>query len=239
MVEGAQTVAQFDGYNEKGIPSVAVVVQWSNKLASVAALIKNPTNNSVKIDLGPPDLPVSQQIANNNQRNPSWLSSANGVRVWVDENGGPVILAFGVAPQTNVSSIDRDRARLAAEGAIAEFVAENITAEDILNTGNAYQEMTPEIRNNLVETEYRRTIKSNAANLTLSGIVQVASWRGDDEIGRAPMQVVVLQWTPSSAAAARDLQKQMQQENLRPNLPTPQTGGGAGREGVTANPNRF
>lgn len=242
LIHGAMTVAQFEGNDVSGKPSVIVVMQWSNKLQSVAALVRNPSSNTI-IDLGPRDISIQEQITNKDRLNPNWLSTANGVRVWVDENAKPVVLGFGIAPATSITSIDKSRARLAAEAAIVQFAAENIVAEAAEKGAFVYQEDNKGRAETFNANVFKERIQAQSASIKLAGVVEIAQWRGVDELGKVPMQVVVIAWSPVSASVAGNLQKEMQnpgpQEIRRDNQTTPAPVGAPAREGVGADPFRF
>ncbi|WP_157985962.1 hypothetical protein [Teichococcus vastitatis] len=200
LATGAMTPVQFEGLNGDGKMAVLVGVVWSDRLQRLAEGLWSPTLEGAG---GPPGQSLQDRIEAENRRDPAWMSATNGVRIWRDERGEKVLVAFGAAPATQLSSMDRSRARLGALAALQRFVAEQVEAADGENTALSFRGSTTNDGQAFDNSAYQNRIRARANDITISGATITHEWRGVHPIGRANMQVVMLAWSPSSDAAAR------------------------------------
>jgi hypothetical protein len=208
LTSGAFIVTEFEGPNVDGNYSVLVGMIWSVRLAKIAEAIINP---AIKLDPQEPDLPISKQIEKLTAANPTWMATAHGVRVWTDENGERVIIGFGSASGTSSTTIDRDRAALAARAAIQRFVGELVETAATDKNEMTYQEGN-QAKRVFDSSSYERRIEAKSQEINISGSNIVAQWRDNHPFGRTRLQAVAVMWSPTAAGIARDLGNQMQRK---------------------------
>jgi len=200
LASGAITPVQFEGLDADGKLAVLVGMVWSDRLQRLAESLWSP---DLIVQPGLGGQSIANRIDAESQRDPAWLTATNGIRVWQDENGEKVLVSFGAAPATTLSSLDRSHARDRALAALQHFVGEQIESASEGGTALTYQETTGGKAATFDSGRYEERISAHSREVTISGAEQVYEWRGQHPFGRANMQVVVLAWSPSRNASAR------------------------------------
>ena len=213
--EGAFTAVQCEGplSAENGSAyGVLVGLIQSPKLARVAQSITDPR---IKAPPFPKKLPIDDQFAQRAAEQGDWMAFTQGARVWSDEKGDPVVIGFGVTSASSMSSADQAQARLRALVAVQRFVGEQIVARERGNGLVADTETANGQRQDLDSSVFQQRIAARAKDLHLSGVQQVGTWRGMHPVGKVPMQVVAMAWSPTFTAEGRKIENTM-----RPVSPT-------------------
>jgi hypothetical protein len=209
FTSGAFTIANFEGPNADGKYVVLAGIVWSLRLANVATSIYYPGAALQQGTSGGPTL--KQQIDTMSQENPDMYPISGGARVWRDENGHFAIIAFGSAPASSTSAIDRDRAALKAKESIQQFVGETVVTDGASKDAFTVQETTQGSRI-FNDDSYHREIDAQAKSVSLSGVFTLSEWRGEHPAGKVRMQVVVVAWSPTSAQTAGLLSSALQRQ---------------------------
>jgi hypothetical protein len=232
---GALTAHQCEGLNADGRYTVVVAMMWSLRLQEIAESITDPA----RARPAAPTTPLAEQFRVRTQDNPTWLSTTMGVRVWTNEKGERVVVGFGAVGGSSSASIDEDRARLQALGAIQRFVGEKVEVRDTENGQFVARENTAGDRQVFDNQAFESRIEARSKTVRLQGIATMQRWRGKHPWADTPMQVVVLVWTPSGGVAAEAVRQEVQQgeQRLRAGAGTPPSGG-AGQSGPVGAPTR-
>ena len=82
-------------------------------------------NPNIKLPLGSDRIALKERFANFEKRNPEWLLTTLGARVWTDENGEMIIVGFGASSASTLKSADKQQAILYAQTEIGRFVSES------------------------------------------------------------------------------------------------------------------
>ncbi len=240
---GAMTPVQFEGPTAEGKLSVLVGMVWSNRHQKLAEALWSPDAPVRSAAAGES---IAARIAAASRAEPAWAASSNGIRIWTDEKGEKVLVAFGTAPATSLNSLDRTRAHDNALLALQRFVGERLVVNTDGKEAFQYRE-TADGRGQSFDTgDYRANIVARSRDVTIRGANVVHTWRGAHPIGRADMQVVVLAWSPSSDAYARatgaalaEGEERMRRQGAVPPAPgTPPAGGAAAAPPPAAVPSR-
>ena len=101
------------------------------------------------------------------KRNPDWLLTTLGARVWTDENGEMIIVGFGASSASTLKSADKQQAILYAQSEIRRFVGESLEASDTLNDQFAYRQLASGTEQVFDANHYEERIKcARRANKT-------------------------------------------------------------------------
>lgn len=232
---GAFTAHQCEGPNADGRYTVLVAMMWSLRLQEIAESIIDPARARPTV----PAAPLAEQFRLRTQENPTWLSTTMGARVWTNEKGERVVVGFGAVGGTSSASIDEDRARLQALGAIQRFFGEKVEVRDTENGQFVARENAGGERQVFDNQAFESRIESRAKTVRLQGITTLQRWRGKHPWSDTPMQVMVLVWTPSGGLAADGVRQEVQQgeQRLRGGAGAPPAGG-AGQSGPVGAPTR-
>ena len=206
VAAGAFTIKECEGNDADGNYSVGTGLIWSPKLDDIARSMIDPR---VKVAVTSPALPLHDQFAAEATTEPNWMAYTQGARVYTNEKGERVIVGFGVASGSGMSSVDIEQARVRALGAIQRFVGEKL--ETGREDGEQYQQRV--LVSKKVETfdtgAFNNRVNARAREITLTGAYQVGQWRGKHPWGETPMQVVAMAYTPTAAASAAALRQQV------------------------------
>jgi len=221
---GAFTVVQCEGQStsDGGKYSVLVGLIWSPKLAKIAESIWNP---AIKLPPEPVESSLDKQFAAFSDKNPDWLAYSLGARVFTDEKGEYVVVGFGVAPQSSMMSVDKRRASLDALAAIQRFVGEKVEANSEEKERFERREFASGENSSFDTSVYINNVNARSQDLKLSGVTEVASWRGVHPWSSAKMQVVAMAWTPQwstdsiqAAAMMRAIEKHLNGQGATPDM---------------------
>lgn len=207
FTSGAFTAYQCEGPNDENTYSVGVVMFWSSRLQAISQMLVDP---SVRLPPAPPGLPLNEQFAARARENADWLAFTGGTRVWTDERGQRVVVGFGAVAATGLASVDEQRARLRALAAIQRFAGERIESRSTEDSDFA-DRTTGEGTRTFDASAFEQRIESRANQISLSGVHTVTTWRGRHPAGDVNMQVVVLRWSPDSAAAGQALGREIRE----------------------------
>jgi hypothetical protein len=211
FMAGAMTAQQCEGPDADGRYAVSVTLFWSQRLQEIAENIIDPAH-AVRVAPGPS---LAEQFRQQALENPTWLTSAMGVRVWTNDTGERVVVGFGAVGGSSSASIDEDRARLQALGAIQRFVGERLEVRDSETGQFAARETGTGERQVFDNQAFQQKIEARARTVRLQGITTLQRWRGRHPWADTPMQVVVLVWTPSNSLAAETAREEAQQAQQR------------------------
>lgn len=200
-VAGAVVPVQFEGNDPDGKLTVLVAMAWSERLARISEGLWAP----IVPEREAPDRSIAARVEEEERRDPAWLASANGVRLWRDERGETVLVAFGAVGTSSVPSADVSRAKLYALAAMQRFVGEQIAAGQDETSSLSFRETADGRQATFDNATYQQVVRARAAEVTISGAEQVADWRGRHPQGEVPMQVVAMAWSPSRNAGAQAL----------------------------------
>lgn len=235
FTSGAFTAHQCEGTNTEGTYSVGVVMLWSSRLQTVSQMLVDP---SVRLPPAPPAPPLAEQFAARGQAAPDWLAVTGGTRVWTNERGERVVVGFGAVAATGLASVDEQRARLRALAAIQRFAGERLESRS--TEDSEFTDRTTGAGTRTFDAgSFEQRIEARANTISLNGVFPVTTWRGRHPWGDVNMQVVVLAWTPSSAASGQALGQEIRDGQARaPAARAPERGSPSGapmRQGASSN----
>ena len=209
FVSGAFTAIQCEGPSaeDEGRYSVLVGLIWSPILQKIAESI---WDNSLRLPPAPPGMSLKDRFASFSAENVDWMAYSNGARVFTDENGNRVVVGFGVAPRTTLSSADQGRARLQAMAAIQRFLGEKVVARSTEQKRFEHRAFTDDTDTSFDSSNYATQIDAVSKELQLKGTADVGSWRGEHPWSKAGMQVVAIAWSQAWANDSRAISEVMQ-----------------------------
>jgi hypothetical protein len=232
---GSITAHQCEGPNSDGRYTVSVTLMWSVRFQDIAESIIDPA----RAQRVAPSSTLAEQFQARSRDNPTWLSTTMGVRVWTNEAGERVVVGFGAVGGTSSASIDEDRARLQAIGAIQRFVGEQITVVGEEKGAMVARENAAGERQIFDNQAFESKIVATTRTVRLQGITTLQRWRGRHPFTDTQMQVVVLVWTPSNGLAADGVRRELQEGEQRSRSgPATPPSGLPGTGGAVAAPTR-
>ena len=202
MVRGASPIFNAEGPNDLDQYTVTVGIAWSPKLIDTVERLHRPSGKAIK---GNPGLSVAQRIDAMLEKDPNALSAFQGLRVWRDGDGNPVVVSAYAIDRQGSDSISQRRAALGARGQIAALIAEDIVSRDSTGGRNVLDAYADGTARNYDETTYHARITATARDIELAGVRQVTTWKGKHPVSRAPMYVGVFAWSADSRERARTL----------------------------------
>ncbi len=193
FLQGATPVFNAEGPNIDGHYTVVVGLAWSMNLAGIAESLLNP--NMETATLSPGDS-VREQIGQMLSSEPNALSAFQGVRIWRNELGQPVLVSAAAEERSGNVVIVRRKAALRARAQMARFVAENIESRSALEGGETFDLTSGEKSKAFDESEFNERITAKSKQVKLVGSHAVYTWSGPHPISRSKMHVTVMLWSP-------------------------------------------
>ena len=126
-----------------------------------------------------------------------------------NEKGEPVLLSFGhsyLQMETTEEKIIGEReASLKADGYLASFAGEMVSAFEALNGSSTYSQLTD--GEHLERTGGYQSREDIRFNLELSGVKKVVSWTQEHPLSGQLIIGVVKSWSPTSVMLANKVEK--------------------------------
>ncbi len=220
-VQGTQIIQAFEGSFQDNY-QIAVITLWSKNLERMVKMMESGT--------APRPLPkkrakekILQQLPDSDQE----LACLTGVRVYINQRGEHVLLAFG---QSGVEVIggraDKayeradNKARLRAMAAIRNFMGERVafTADEELQETLALYASDYEGGEGKSEyhaiSRFNQKIQAKAKEQKITGVYSVYYKELKHPFTERPMVIKVLAWSPQSQAMAHDVKRMIEQKTL-------------------------
>lgn len=202
MVRGASPMFNAEGANDLNQYSVTVGIVWSPKLIDTVERLRRPSGSASK---GRPGLSITQRIDAMLEKDRYALAAFQGLRVWRDGDGNPVVVSAYAIDRQGSDSISQRRAALHARGQIATWIAEDIVSRDSTGGQHILDSYADGLTRNYDETTFHTRITATARDIEIPGVRQVGTWKGKHPVSRAPMYVGVFAWSADSRDRARKL----------------------------------
>lgn len=214
---GLLPLQTFEGTDGRGQYVVGVLVVYSPSFHQFATDILQG-RGKLQAQRTPP--PLAEQLGRDSER----FASQFGVRRMYDEDGMPVVVAFGqhaiVDRGGSARALDRRResavslARSAADASLAMFVNGNLVFSNQATTGQIIEEYTlteqkrggytTAVENVGFVSKLEEQVKQRA-ELSLSGITDYTTWTYVHPDSGQELVGVVRMWSPRTQQAARAL----------------------------------
>ncbi len=202
FLQGATPVFNAEGPNADGHYTVVVGLAWSMNLARIADSLFNP--NTETEPLSPGDT-IREQIERMLDHDPSALAGFQGVRIWRNELGQPVLVSAVAEERTGNVVIVRRKAALRARAQMARFIAENIESQSTLEGGETFDLAGGNQGQAFDESEFNERISAKSKEVKLVGTHAVHTWTGPHPVSRSKLHVTVMAWSPRYSKEAERL----------------------------------
>ncbi|OCC14202.1 putative periplasmic protein [Dissulfuribacter thermophilus] len=212
-VQGTQTIQTFEGSYHNGY-QVVVITLWSlNMQRMVDTMVEGR---------GPAPLPrkrAKQEVLAQLPSDPSQLACLSGVRVFINQHGEHVLLAFGQAGvkviggrKDKAYALAGKKARLRAMAAVRSFMGERVffaATEDMMEVLAQYlDEATGEGSDEYhAISKFQEKIEAVARCQKVRGLHGLFTKELKHPFTGRPMVLKVMAWSPQSQAAAMELGK--------------------------------
>jgi hypothetical protein len=202
MVRGASPIFNAEGPNDLEQYTVTVGIVWSPRLVDTVERLHRASGDAVA---GEPGLSVAQRIDAMLATDPNALAGFQGLRVWRDGDGNPVVVSVYAIDRQGSDAISQRRAALHARGQIATLIAEDIVSRDSTGGQHILDSYADGVTRNYDETTFHSRITATARGIELAGVRLVRTWKGKHPVSRTPMYVGVFAWSADSRDRARML----------------------------------
>lgn len=204
-VVGVQSFATFEGPGGGKGYQIAVVAIWSDKLQQLAESMLFGTEAPV----GSPGKVIQDWIPSDNAQ----LISTFGVQMVRDENGKPVLLAYGQSrPVTESSrSVDAayEKAFLEAKSMIRFFAGAQAKILDDLQKSESTDEYADGTKEYNSANVFEQSVDVYAPPAKFAGIARVKTWTYAHPLTQKQMVGVVAVWSPENALVASSIGAKM------------------------------
>ncbi|MBQ9694734.1 MAG: hypothetical protein IJV69_08270 [Kiritimatiellae bacterium] len=189
-VLGVQAFCTFESVNESGKPEMGVIAVWSPRLHDIASSIAT----GFMVEPGR----AKERIAKQVRAPKETLLSSYGVRLFADQNGDWVLVAYG---QGNSD----DEARLHATSMIREFAGEVVAVASASYSAEAFQEYDDGAEGySALNAFYKRGI-AVAETMTIAGMTPVYETRIKHPMTGKVVSICVQSWSIKQAALAVEM----------------------------------
>lgn len=228
MTQGCAVVRTAEGEAGGDDYQVAVCIKYSPEFQSMAALIKNGGSGSVPLG----------KAGNSKEKILSMPTSELVMRLgtWVsyNEKGEMVVYGFGQqevrqtgSRQSAAFSRAYSQARLQAINNIKNFVAEDLVAEEALQSIEKLNEYADGSNAYFSRNKWEQAVQSKMSTLDIA-TEQVRQWRGVHPTSKTDIAGYVVAWTYSNAERANRLR-----QNIDGNIAIPVQNVNAPRQQTT------
>ena len=210
MVSGFQSYKIFESSNTGERGSITVVALWSPKLNQLARAIQGGSTNVPK---GAPKKPIEEQLKLDN---PDSLLASFGTKMYVNENGNLVLVAYGHASP----SFENDPGALSTACDIAEgrayenivsYANEQVMYENMrkeVDQAETFEQAGMQAYESMQGREYNNLIKSKSS-MKLTGQQVIGTYPIRNPLYNSTDCVAVVQWSAEGVAAANQSKTEM------------------------------
>ncbi|MEJ6586509.1 MAG: hypothetical protein QNL25_00435 [Pelagibacterales bacterium] len=209
LVSGVQTVMVFEDFTPgetNGTISVAAAI--SEKTLQLAASLSQ--NNP---DLAPNGDPLNTglSIKQTIQEIGKGLLTKQGVQMYKDEKGNPVLLSFAHSQATSSSTGAKlravEKAEVNADQYIIQFMGEMVSASKAIFESQTLDELTrsEEHIDYQGAFESKKGVTFDTGGLAISGITKVIDWAEPHPLTNQEIIGVVKAWSPSSSLMFQEI----------------------------------
>lgn len=220
-VQGTQIIQAFEG-SYHGNYQIVVITLWSKNLAQMVKIMES---GAAPMKLAPKR--AKENILQQLPENDDALACLTGVRVFINQRGEHVLLAFGQSGVDVIGGrLDKayeladDKARLRAMAAIRQFMGERVafTATEELSEvlalyASNYERGEGEQAYHAV-SQFNQMIQAEAAKQRITGIYSVYDKQLIHPFTDRPMVLKVMAWSPESQAMAQDVKLMIEQKSI-------------------------
>jgi hypothetical protein len=204
-IVGIQTFASFEGPGGGKGYQIAVVAIWSDKLQKLAESMLYGT----EAPSGAPGKPVKDWIPSDD----SQLISSFGVQMVRDENGKPVLLAYGQSRPVSESSRSVDaayeKAFLEAKSMLRFFAGAQAKILDDLQKSESTDEYADGTKAYNSANIFEQSMDVYAPPAKFAGIARMKTWTFIHPLTQKQMVGVVAIWSPENALVASSMGAKM------------------------------
>jgi len=185
---------------------MAIAAVYSDKTLKLAqAILNKDPSLSPKSDFLNPGMSIKETI----QDFGAGLLTFQGTKLIKNEKGEPVLLSFGhsyLQIETTEEKMFAEReASLKADGYLASFAGEMVSAFESLNGRSTYSQFTD--GEHLKRSGGYQSVENVKFNLELSGVKKAISWVQEHPLSGQKIVGVVKSWSPTSAMLADKAEK--------------------------------
>lgn len=207
-ISGMQTFKVYESSpaNKKG--KIGVIAIWSPMLQRMAEAM---CMENVTMPSNTPKKRITDQIPSD----PQELLSMMGVRQFTDENGQLVIVSFSqaspVSDNPTAENLAFRTAMADAMSRIRQFASETVISETDVNNSQTHKEFENAAEENQVDAHIKDRIKSVSAAMNFSGLGELRRKKAKHPLSEQTVCISICSWSPSAAANAKALKKQMEE----------------------------
>lgn len=213
MVKGCAVVRIAEGESGKDDYQVAVCLKYSPEFQSFASLIQKGGNGSIISGSAKGSRNKIMTMSEND------LVMRMGVWVTYNEQGQMVIYGFG---QQEVQETDSrasaafsraySQARLQAINNIKNFVAEDLVANESMQSVEKLREYADGTNAYFSRNKWEQAVKAKESTLNIA-TEQIRQWKGVHPVSKTNVAGYVVAWTYSNAQQANQLRQQINGQN--------------------------
>lgn len=204
-VVGVQAYASFEGQGGGKGYQIAVVAIWSEKLQKMAQSMFTLS----KMPAGVPGKTIIEWIPSDEAK----LLTTFGVQMVSDENGYPVLLAYGQARPVTESSRSVDaafsKAQLEARSYLRLFAGSQSKVMDDFMKAESAEEFADGTKSYASVEAFQQVVEVMAPEAKFSGITRVKTWTQAHPITKKTVAGAVVMWRPESALLANTVGSKM------------------------------
>jgi hypothetical protein len=229
MVKGCAVVMVAEGDAGGDDYQIAVCLKYSPEYQSLAALIKN--NGDFQYQIGD----MNDVVEKINNMPESKLVGKFGALVKFNSEGGMIVFGFGQQEVRTTSSRQSaafsraySQARLKAVNNIKNFVAEDIVAQESMESVEKLKEYDDGTNAYFSKQKWEQAVKSKESTLNLP-THEVRKWKSKHPVSGHNIAGVVVAWTPADAKRSKELNNQLNSskqgddKSKKPAIPRKQT----------------
>jgi len=205
LITGAFNFRVLEGPTaSKEAYEILVGLVWTPDLARLAGDIENREYGIEPADIG-------KHISENLPKTVGEAASAFGSRVFVNEKGNRVVIAYGQAEPRRSEQKDRAiedaiyAASMRADAALIGFVSDRVTVYSDQTTEKLMEEYSAIVTGERVGRDGIRRIKGFTKKVKLQGIHTLRKWVIEHPENGHKMVVVAKIWSPSGQAMAKKM----------------------------------
>jgi len=209
MVKGCAVVMVAEGDAGGDDYQIAVCLKYSPEYQSLAALIKNNGDFQYQIS------DMNDVVEKINNMPESKLVGKFGALVKFNSEGGMIVFGFGQQEVRTTSSRQSaafsraySQARLKAVNNIKNFVAEDIVAQESMESVEKLREYDDGTNAYFSRQKWEQAVKSKESTLNLP-THEVRKWKSKHPVSGHNIAGVVVAWTPADAKRSKELNNQL------------------------------
>jgi len=198
---GLQVYKAFEVMRSGKETQIGVIAIYSKKLAQTAVAM---TGGNVNCGPFPKKKPVREQLPQDS----SILLCTFGCQQLVDEDGQPVLVSYGQAPDGRAGY---KKAKMAAMSQMRAFAGEMAVAKSVYETSSSIEEFADAgtVYNN--DESFQQLVNTTSKSLEMNGIATVKKWRATHPETGQKVAGTVIAWTPDMSKNAKKMKTDVEE----------------------------